>query len=90
LPSFSSCYAQGVRLLQPRGSGKKLSVYAQQRVPEYWIVNLVDDCIEIRTEPHDLGFASVATLWRGESVAFLAFPGEPLLVDDILPPQKSA
>jgi Uma2 family endonuclease len=70
--------------------GKKLLIYAQQRVTEYWIVNLVDDRIEVYTEPHDLGYASAATFTRGESVTFLAFPDEPLPVEDILPPPKSA
>lgn len=66
--------------------GKKLLVYAQQRVADYWIVNLIDDRIEIYREPHDLGYGSTETFARGDTAAFLAFPGERLSVNDILPP----
>jgi Putative restriction endonuclease len=39
--------------------GKKLNLCAQHRVPDYWILNLIDDCAEIHREPYDLGYA-----WR--------------------------
>jgi Uma2 family endonuclease len=29
----------------------KLRMYAQARIPEYWIINLVENCIEIYTDP---------------------------------------
>lgn len=31
--------------------GRRLRVYAQGGLTEYWIVNLVDRCVEVRTEP---------------------------------------
>lgn len=70
--------------------GKKLLIYGQSRVADYWIVNLVDDCIEVYRHPHDLGYAQQAKFARGDSVGFLAFPAPDFAVDDILPPPKPA
>jgi Uma2 family endonuclease len=68
--------------------GEKLRLYAQHRVPEYWIVNLIDDCIEIHREPHDLGYASHETFAPNQLVAFAEFCDANFAVADILPPPK--
>lgn len=65
----------------------KAPIYAAARVPEYWIVNLRDDCVEIRREPEPLKrrYASVAIARRGDVIEPVAFPGARVVVDDLLP-----
>jgi len=60
-------------------------LYSAARVPEYWIVNLVDRVVEIHRDPQPEGYATIARVGRGETVAPLRFPDLAIRVDDILP-----
>lgn len=65
----------------------KGAIYAEAGIPEYWIVNLIDQVIEIYREPRangSWGTTSVAS--RGGEVSPLAFPDLVLQVDDVLGP----
>ncbi len=66
--------------------GTKLRVYAKAGVQEYWIVNLVEHCLEVHREPHDLGYAVREVRRPGESVGFIAFPDVRFTVDEVLGP----
>ncbi len=64
----------------------KLGIYAEAGIPEYWIVNVLDDEIEIHRQPQlDGSYALTSTLHRGDSLQPLAFPGVTLSVVEILP-----
>ncbi len=63
----------------------KLRIYAEAGISEYWIVNLVDDGIEVYAEPVDGRYASSRMFRSGEAIAPLAFPDVVLRVDDIIP-----
>jgi Uma2 family endonuclease len=65
----------------------KGSIYAAAGFPEYWIVNLVDDCVEVRRAPEPAArrYASITIGRRGESIDVLALPGAGVRVDDLLP-----
>jgi Uma2 family endonuclease len=60
--------------------GEKADLYAEAGIPDYWIVNLVDDCIEIHREPKEGRYKSVAVHRAGEQVRPLLFPDCPLRV----------
>jgi Uma2 family endonuclease len=62
----------------------KASLYAGAGVPEYWIVNLVDDVIERRTKPVGSTYTELALFRPGETLAPLAFPDLGLRVAEIL------
>jgi Uma2 family endonuclease len=66
--------------------GRKLRAYARRGVREYWIVNLVEEQVEVYREPAGEAYRVQRRAGRGESVACAAFPDEPLAVDEILPP----
>lgn len=70
----------------------KRAIYAAAGIPEYWIVNLPDDCIEVRrdAEPAARRYASVAVARRGETVEVGVLPGVRVAVDDLLPSRESA
>jgi Uma2 family endonuclease len=46
----------------------KTSIYARSGVPEYWVVDLVHDVMEVRSNPVGGDFAEVRTLRRGDVV----------------------
>lgn len=47
---------------------RKVRLYARHRIPEYWIINLKDDSLEVYREPGGETYGSKVTLRRGESV----------------------
>ena len=70
----------------------KGSLYARARVPEYWIVNLVDRVLEVYRDPrpdaaasYGWAYRSVQTLSAGEHVSPLAAPTAHVSVADLLP-----
>ena len=70
----------------------KGSLYARSGIPEYWLVNLVDACVEVhrdpRVAPHArLGwlYRSVERAGRGDSIAPLSRPQARIPVFDLLP-----
>lgn len=66
--------------------GTKLRVYAKAGVREYWIVNLVEHCVEVHREPHDLGYAVREVRRPCESIAFAEFPEIGFTIDELLGP----
>lgn len=71
---------------------RKGSLYARARIEDYWIVNLVDRCLEVYREPvatpaarYASEYADVRRYGSGEAVAPLAAPSSPVEVDDLLP-----
>jgi Uma2 family endonuclease len=70
----------------------KSSLYARARVPDYWIINLVDRVLEIYREPAAAGeapfgwrYGQIQTLRSGDSVSALALPSTRIAVADLLP-----
>lgn len=64
--------------------GKKLRLYASCAVPEYWVVNLAERCIEVYTSPSPGAYAHVERFERGQSIRLLAFNDVSFAVSDIL------
>jgi Uma2 family endonuclease len=63
----------------------KLPIYAEAGIQEYWIVNLLEDKIEVYRDPQPAGrYATVLTFTRGQQIECLAFPGEAFEVAEIL------
>ncbi len=70
----------------------KASLYAAAGIADYWIVNLVDDQLEVRrnavadpSQPHGHRFTTVLLLNRSDTVTPLAFPGVVIPVAGLLP-----
>jgi len=71
---------------------RKASLYARASIADYWIVNLVDNQVEVRRDPHrdpsqpyGHGYASVTVLVPPAVVNPLAAPQVSLAVADLLP-----
>jgi Uma2 family endonuclease len=62
----------------------KLPLYAKAGIEEVWIVNLVDDRIEVYRQPSEEGYRSVEFAGPDDVVSSLSFPGVELSVEAIL------
>ena len=63
--------------------GTKLRLYAEQGVPEYWVVDVVARRIEVYREPAADTFASKRVFERGECIQLLRFPAVTVRVSDV-------
>jgi Uma2 family endonuclease len=70
----------------------KGSLYARARIADYWIVNLVDEVVEVYREPapaaearYGWEYRMVQRLGRGASISPLAAPAATIAVADLLP-----
>jgi Uma2 family endonuclease len=61
----------------------KAEIYARAGVPEYWLVNLVDRCVEVRTMPTDGAYTRLETVHPGGSIRLEAL-GATIAVSDVL------
>jgi Uma2 family endonuclease len=64
----------------------KAVLYAEQGVPEYWLVNLVEKQVEVYREPTPAGYRLVTRHGRGETLRLVTFPDVAVRVAEILPP----
>lgn len=63
----------------------KLPMYAEAGIQEFWIVNLIDDCLEVYRQPTaGGGYDDFQVLRRGQEIEIAALPGAIVAVDDIL------
>lgn len=61
------------------------AIYAESGIVEYWIVNLVDECLEIHRGPRPDGtYQDERVLRRGESTDIAALPGVVIAVAEVL------
>jgi Uma2 family endonuclease len=59
-------------------------MYAEAGITEFWIVNLVDECLEVYRNPRPDGtYQDARVLRRGESTDIVALPGVVVAVDEI-------
>jgi Uma2 family endonuclease len=64
--------------------GKKLRLYASCAVPEYWVVNLPERCIEVYTGPSPGAYARCERYEHGQSIRLSGFPDVSFAVADVL------
>jgi Uma2 family endonuclease len=53
--------------------GEKAQLYAEAEIPEYWIVNLIDNCLEVHRDPKGGHYQSLSTHHVGDEVRPLLF-----------------
>lgn len=61
----------------------KLPIYARAGIPEYWMVDVQNEAVEVCKDPAGSSFSSVRQYRRGESVSPSAFPDIRIAVDEI-------
>ena len=64
---------------------RKKRLYARRRIPEYWIVNLNDGCLEVNREPAGDRYQTETVLRPGDTVSPSACAGAAIPVGELLP-----
>ena len=65
--------------------GPKLEIYATAGIPVYWVVDLLNEYVDVFTMPREGTYTKRHRFLRGDAVPLpVTLPGEPILVDDIL------
>lgn len=63
--------------------GVKLGIYAENGVPEYWVVNVKTKTIEVHTDPEGARYRTVHIFERGQTIRPAAFPDLAVSVDEV-------
>jgi Uma2 family endonuclease len=63
---------------------QKLRLYALHGVPEYWLLNLNDSCLEVYRKPNGEVYAEKTTLRSGDTLTLSQLPEITLRIADIL------
>ncbi len=66
----------------------KAPLYAAAGINEYWIINLIDNCLEVYRQPDDGIYTNVQILMPPRSIDIPSFPEIRLNISDFLPAQK--
>jgi Uma2 family endonuclease len=63
---------------------QKLRLYAMHNIPEYWLLNLIDNCLEVYRKPKGEVYAEKTTLYNGDNVTLSQLPEINIQITDIL------
>lgn len=63
----------------------KAAMYAAAGLPDYWIVNLVDRCVEVHREPSAAGYVMITAHAGDETLIALGAPTASIRVSELLP-----
>lgn len=66
-------------------AGPKLKAYARNGIPEYWIVNLAENAVDVYRQPAGETYAEHFRVESKGQLAPAAFADRPIAVADILP-----
>jgi Uma2 family endonuclease len=64
----------------------KLPIYAEARIPEVWILDLIADTLLVYRDPVRKSYKTSLRFGRGESVSCLSFAQVSVTIDDLLGP----
>lgn len=69
---------------------KKLPLYAEAGVCEYWIANLNDECVEVYRDPQPDGtYADTHVATLGQTLTILSLPGVSITVDQFFTARRA-
>ena len=64
----------------------KAPLYGRAGIPETWVVNLREDCLEVFRNPGPQGYAQHTLYRRGDKISPVALPDLEFAVAELLPP----
>jgi Uma2 family endonuclease len=86
-PSHAFLLVEVARSSLPKDRGLKMGLYAGAIVDEYWIVNHVDETVEVYRDSLRGEWQTRTIHQRGDTIAMVRFPDVTIRVSDILPPR---
>ncbi len=63
---------------------QKLRLYALHNVPEYWLLNLNDNCLEVYRKPKGEVYAEKTTLYHGDKITLSQLAEITVQISDVL------
>ncbi len=63
---------------------QKQRLYALHGIPEYWLLNLNDNCLEVYRRPHGEAYEQKSTLRADDSISLSQLPDIAIKLSDIL------
>lgn len=63
----------------------KAEQYARAGIPEYWVVNLIDDVVEVFRAPSSAGYAERTSVRPGQSLRPARLPDVEIQAGDLIP-----
>jgi Uma2 family endonuclease len=63
----------------------KLPLYARAQIPEVWLVNLVDNLLEVYCAPQGDEYTEFRRVYRQDTAVPLAFPNTPIPANNLIP-----
>ena len=63
---------------------QKLRLYAQHKIPEYWLLNINDGCLEVYRQPYKASYAEKNTLRSGDKITLSQLENISIEIADIL------
>jgi Uma2 family endonuclease len=85
-PSRALLVIEVARSSLRKDKGPKALLYGLAEVDEYWIVNHVEEVVEVYRDRHAGEWRSRTTHGRGETISMVAFSDVEIAVAEILPP----
>jgi Uma2 family endonuclease len=62
----------------------KSRLYAEAGIPEYWILNIPDNVLQVRTDPSDGEYRQIENHKRGRSITAKMLPDTVFTIDELL------
>lgn len=69
----------------PYDRNVKRPLYARAAISDYWLINLVDDVIEVHRQPEGERYREMVKRYKGDEITAVAFPGASFPVADLIP-----
>ncbi len=63
---------------------RKRPLFARAGIPEYWLVNLVDNTIEVHRRPAGDAYTQTFTRYKRDSISVAAFASVELQVEELI------
>ena len=73
-PSTASLAIEVAETSVKRDRGTKLALYAEAGIPEYWIVNLISNVVEVHTNPSGSEYLNITIARPGDAILLVAIP----------------
>jgi Uma2 family endonuclease len=68
----------------PYDRNVKRPLYAQAGIIEYWLINLVDNSVEVHREPEEGAFTKTFICYRNDEITAVSFPDVTFQITDLL------
>ncbi|AFY81023.1 Uma2 family endonuclease [Oscillatoria acuminata] len=62
----------------------KIPLYAEHHIPEVWLVNLPENCLQVYRQPTATGYQIISQFYPGDTLSLQTFPDITINVNQIL------